>query len=207
MSTSRLWTGSAPLLLASTSQTRRALLESAGLTVDTAAPGVDERAVEEAAQRENLDPTGLARRLAAEKALVVSRRHPDRLVLGADQVLACGSEIFHKPEDRQAARAQLERLAGRRHALHSAGALAQGGRLVHGFEDTAHLAMRPLSLENIDLYLTLAGPGVLHSVGVYQLEGIGIHLFEEVEGDHSTILGLPLRPLLSTLRRLGLLAF
>jgi septum formation protein len=207
MSMSRLWTGPAPLLLASTSQTRRALLESAGLSVDTDRPGVDERAIEAEARRENLDPMGLAQRLAAEKALAVSRRHPERLVLGGDQVLACGAEIFHKPGDRQAARAQLERLAGRRHALHSAGALAEGGRVVGEFKDAAHLAMRPLTPENIDLYLALAGPQVLHSVGVYQLEGLGIHLFEEVEGDHSTILGLPLRPLLSTLRRLGLLAF
>jgi septum formation protein len=205
MSMSRLWTGPAPLLLASTSQTRRALLESAGLSVDTDAPGVNERAIEAEARRENLDPMGLAQRLAAEKALAVSCRHPERLVLGG--VLACGPEIFHKPEDRPAARAQLERLAGRRHALHSAGALAQGGRVVGEFKDAAHLTMRPLTPENIDLYLALAGPQVLHSVGVYQLEGIGIHLFEEVEGDHSTILGLPLRPLLSTLRRLGLLAF
>jgi septum formation protein len=206
MSMNRLWTGSRPLLLASASATRRSLLESAGLSVDTETPGVDERAVEEAALRENLDPMSLAKRLAVEKAFAVSRRHPERLVLGADQVLACGTEVFHKPENREAARAQLQRLAGRRHSLHSAGALAQGGRVVEEFDDAAHLAMRPLTLENIDLYLTLAGPQALHSVGVYQLEGIGIHLFEEVEGDHSTILGLPLPPLLSTLRRLGVLA-
>ena len=202
-----LWTPSEKLLLASTSATRLGLLVSAGLAVETQDSGIDERAVEAAAASQKLEPPALAGRLAAEKALAVSRRHPERLVLGGDQVLACGAEIFHKPEDRPPARAQLERLAGRRHALHSAGALAQGGRVVGEFKDTAHLTMRPLTPENIDLYLALAGPQVLHSVGVYQLEGIGIHLFEEVEGDHSTILGLPLRPLLSTLRRLGLLAF
>jgi septum formation protein len=207
MTMETVWTGSVPLVLASTSPTRRALLESAGLTVDTQAPGVDERAVEEAARREALGPMDLARRLAAEKALAVSRRHPGSLVLGADQVLACDGEVFHKPENREAAQAQLERLAGRRHSLHSAGALAQGGRVVEEFGASAHLAMRPLTPEDIDRYLALAGPQVLHSVGVYQLEGLGIHLFEEVDGDHSTVLGLPLLPLLSTLRRLGRLAF
>jgi septum formation protein len=202
-----LWTGPRPLLLASTSQTRRALLESAGLSAETQAPGIDERAVEEAARHEGLDPMGLAKRLAAEKALAVSRRHPDRLVLGADQVLACEGEVFHKPENREAARGQLARLAGRRHALHSAGALALGGRAIEEFGASAHLFMRSLTQSDIDTYLEHAGPQVLHSVGVYQLEGLGIHLFEEVDGDHSTILGLPLLPFLSTLRRLGLLAF
>jgi septum formation protein len=201
-----LWTGSRPLLLASTSTTRRTILESAGLPVETQAPGVDERVVEEAARNENLDPSSLARRLATEKALAVSRRHPDRLVLGADQVLACEGEVFHKPENREAARAQLQNLSGRTHALHSAGALAQGGHIVEGFDASAHLAMRPLRGEDIDIYLSLAGPQVLHSVGVYQIEGLGIHLFREVEGDHSTVLGLPLLPLLSALRRLGQLA-
>lgn len=201
-----LWTHSEKLLLASTSATRLALLVSAGLPVETQGSGTDERAVEMAARHEGLDPPSLAARLAGEKALAVSRRHPGRVVLGADQVLACEGEVFHKPADREAAHQQLERLAGRRHALHSAGALAIGGQVVERFSEAAQLTMRPLTEEAIDLYLDLAGPDVLKSVGVYQLEGFGIHLFETVEGDHSTILGLPLLPLLAALRRLGCLA-
>ncbi len=201
-----LWTHSDKLLLASTSATRLTLLVSAGLFVETQNSSIDERAVEKAAAHEGLDPPSLAARLAAEKALAVSRRHPDRVVLGADQVLSCDGEVFHKPADRDAARLQLKRLAGRRHSLHSAGALAIGGQVVERFSGTAHLTLRPLTDEAIELYLDLAGPDVLKSVGVYQLEGFGIHLFEAVEGDHSTILGLPLLPLLAALRRLGCLA-
>ncbi|SCY44348.1 Maf family protein [Microvirga guangxiensis] len=201
-----LWSPSEKLLLASTSATRLALLVSAGLSVETQSPNVDERAVEEAAQSEKLDPLSLAARLAAEKAVAVSLRHPERVVLGADQVLACGGTIFHKAANREAARRHLQALAGKSHALHSAGAIAIGGRVVESFNATAILTMRPLTDEAIDLYLELAGPDVLHSVGIYQYESFGVHLFESVEGDHSTILGLPLLPLLSALRRLGCLA-
>ena len=201
-----LWTPSDKLLLASTSATRLALLVSAGIPVETQHSGIDERAVEEAAAQERLSPPALAARLAAEKALAVSRRHPDRVVLGADQVLACGGEVFHKPADRAAARGHLMRLSGRQHSLHSAGAIAIGGRVAEEFSDKAILTMRPLTAEAVDLYLDLAGPDVLKSVGVYQLEGFGVHLFEAVEGNHSTILGLPLLPLLASLRRLGCLA-
>jgi septum formation protein len=201
-----LWTHSDKLLLASTSATRLTLLVSAGLFVETQNSGIDERSVEEAAAHEGLDPPSLAARLAAEKALAVSRRHADRVVLGADQVLECDGEVFHKPVDRAAAHAQLKHLAGRQHSLHSAGALAIGGQVVERFSGTAHLTLRPLTDEAIALYLDLAGPDALKSVGVYQLEGFGIHLFEAVEGDHSTILGLPLLPLLAALRRLGCLA-
>lgn len=201
-----LWTAPDNLLLASTSATRLTLLVSAGLSVETQASNVDERRIEEAARDDGLEPQALAARLAAEKALSVSRRHPERIVLGADQILACGSSVFHKVADRQAAKRQLQALAGKSHKLHSAGALAIGGAVVDSFTATATLAMRPLADEVIDLYLELAGPAVLHSVGVYHYEGLGVHLFESVEGDHSTILGLPLLPLLSALRRLGCLA-
>jgi len=201
-----LWTPSEKLLLASTSATRLTLLVSAGLSVETQNSGIDERDVEAAAAHERLDPPGLAGRLAAAKALAVSGRHPERVVLGADQVLDAEGEVFHKPGSRDEARAHLRTLAGRRHALHSAGALAIGGQVVERFTASAHLTMRPLTEEAIALYLDLAGPDVLKSVGVYQLEGFGIHLFETVEGDHSTILGLPLLPLLAALRRLGCLA-
>lgn len=204
--TPALWSGSAPLLLASASPTRRALLEGAGIPVEAEAPGVDERAVEAAAQGEGLDPSGLAARLAAEKALAVSRRRPGRLVVGADQVLDLGGRVLHKAPDREAAVEKLLGLAGRRHSLRSAVALAQDGALVDGFLESAALAMRPLDRPAIELYLDLAGADVLGSVGAYRIEGLGVHLFAQVRGDHATILGLPLIPLLARLRARGLLA-
>jgi septum formation protein len=201
-----LWTGATPLLLASTSRARRKLLESAGLPVETEAPGVDERSIEAAAQGDGLGPSDLAARLAAEKALAVSRRYPGRLVVGADQVLDCDGRVLHKADDRGAAVAKLLQLAGRRHALHSAIALAQDGAVVDAVQESAFLTMRPLDRAAVELYLDLAGPDVLASVGAYQIESLGMHLFTEVQGDHTTILGLPLRPLLARLRARGLLA-
>lgn len=197
-----IWRGSKPLLLASTSSTRRALLEGAGLPVETEAPGVDERAVETAALAEGAGPAEVARRLACAKALAVSRRRPDRIVVGADQTLDCEGELFHKPADAAAACAQLARLAGRAHHLHAAAALARNGALLGDVVQGAHLVMRSLSPSAIERYVALAGNGVAHSVGAYQIEGIGIHLFQRIEGDHPTILGLPLLPLLGTLRDL-----
>ncbi|AWB21604.1 septum formation protein Maf [Methylobacterium currus] len=200
-----LWRGSAPLLLASTSPTRRALLASAGLAVDIQAPGVDERAVE--AEAAGLSPEALAGRLAAAKAGAVAAQRPDRVVIGADQVLDLDGTVFHKPADRAGAAVHLARLQGRTHALHSAVALAVGGAVVERFVATARLTMRPLDEAGIAAYLDAAGPAVTGSVGAYQLEGVGIHLFDRIEGDHSTILGLPLLPLLARLRGRGLLAF
>ena len=199
-----LWRGAAPLVLASTSPTRRALLAGAGLAAETAAPGVDERAVEAATA--GLAPEALAMRLAAAKAGAVAGTHPGRIVVGADQVLALDGEVFHKPRDAGAARAQIGRLQGRTHALHSAVAIAADGA-VETFVETARLTMRALDPGAIAAYVALAGEvRVTASVGAYQLEGLGIHLFERVEGDHATVLGLPLLPLLSRLRARGLLS-
>jgi septum formation protein len=198
------WRGAEPLLLASTSPTRRALLAAAGLAVETRSPGVDERAVEAACL--GLAPADLARRLALAKAEAVAACAPDRIVVGADQVLECDGAVFHKPADADAARAQLGRLAGRSHRLHSAVALI-GASETETFVETAHLTLRPLAPEAIAAYVALAGPGATASVGAYQLEGLGIHLFSEIVGDHTTILGLPLLPLLARLRARDLLAF
>lgn len=199
------WLGPAPLLLASTSATRRLLLESAALPVDTESPGVDERAVEAASA--GLSPQGLAQALARAKAEAVATRHPGRVVVGADQVLALDGSVFHKPASLEAARSHLARLAGHTHALHSAVALVRDGR-TDLFVETARMTMRPLAADGIESYLACAGEArVCASVGGYQLEGPGIHLFERVEGDHSTILGLPLLPLLARLRSAGLLRF
>jgi septum formation protein len=199
-----LWRGAAPLLLASTSAARKMLLESAGLRVETEAPGVDERAVEAAAVASG--PGEMARRLAGEKALAVSRRRPDRIVIGADQTLACHGQLLHKPADRAAARAQLATLSGRAHVLHAAFAVVEGCAIAHDHIAEARMTMRELSEEAIERYLDLAGEAAVRSVGAYQAEGLGIHLFERIEGDHSTILGLPLLPLLAALRKMKLLA-
>ncbi|HZY23962.1 MAG: Maf family protein [Microvirga sp.] len=199
---SSLWLGKEPLLLASTSATRRILLESAGLPIAVEAPGVDERLIEAAIQGSPQDLTSL---LAAKKALAVSCRRPARIVVGADQVLALDGAIMHKPEDGAAARRQLARLSGRTHHLHSAFAIAQDGAILRDGFDTARLTMRALDDAAIGRYLDLAGEDVSRSVGGYRLESVGVHLFERIEGDHTTILGLPLLRLLAALRSLGLL--
>ena len=201
---SNLWIHPQPLVLASTSVTRRELLERAGLPVETEKPPVDERQVEEASRI--VAPERLAARLAAEKALAVSRVRPGRLVLGADQVLACDGRIFHRPRDRHDALAQLRELSGRTHHLHSAGCLARDGEPVTWFHDAAHLSMRPLDDRALNLYLDAVGEQALLGVGCYQVERLGLHLFDRIEGDHTTILGLPLIPLLAALRRLGCVA-
>ncbi|ACA15567.1 Maf family protein [Methylobacterium sp. 4-46] len=199
------WRGSAPLLLASASATRRALLEAAGLPVETRASGIDERAVEAACG--GLPPADLALALAEAKCAAVARDAPGRAVVGADQVLDLDGTLLHKPADLGAARAHLAALQGRSHALHSAVALALDGAVAERFVVSARLTLRPLDGAAIDAYLAAAGPAVAASVGAYQLEGLGIHLFERIEGDHATILGLPLLPLLARLRARGLLSF
>lgn len=198
-----LWLGTAPLLLASKSAARRTLLEAARLPFEILGVEVDERAVEAQAPADG--PDGVARRLAREKALAGSRLRPDALVIGADQTLALGNESFHKPADRDAAKAQLARLVGRTHALHSAVALARDGEILFDTVEAAHLTMRPMTAAHLDAYLDAAGDAVLGSVGGYQLEGLGVHLFERVDGAHSVILGLPLLPLLGYLRKANVL--
>ncbi len=200
---SGIWRLPAPLLLASTSATRRLLLESAGLPVEAEAPGVDERALD---GEGGADPVALARRLAEAKALAVSGRRPGRLVLGADQTLDLAGHLFHKPSGRDEAREQILALAGRTHRLASAAALARDGAVLDLVHEAADLTLRPLDGAGVDRYLALAGEAVTRSVGGYQLEGLGIHLFERIEGDHATILGLPMLSLLRSLRRLGALA-
>ncbi|KQT19918.1 septum formation inhibitor Maf [Methylobacterium sp. Leaf399] len=200
-----LWTRSDPLLLASASPTRRLLLEGAGLTVEACAADVDERGLEAAGHD---GPAALALVLAQAKARAVAQRFPGRLVVGADQVLSCDGALLHKPADLAQAREQIAMLSGRTHSLHAAVAIAEGGEVVDGFVEEARLTLRRLDAEQIARYVALAGLArVTASVGGYQLEGLGIHLFERIEGDHSTILGLPLLPLLKRLRERGCLAF
>jgi septum formation protein len=202
----RLWLPERPLILASGSPTRRHLLESAGLEVEVVVPNVDERAIE--AEAGPLAPADLARRLALAKAWAVAATVGDRIVLAADQVLACDGEVFHKSASLDAARHQLSRLSNGTHSLHSAAALIVPGREPDLLHDEARLAMRDLSPSAIDTYLAIAGHDrVTGTVGGYQLEGLGIHLFAAIEGAHATILGLPLTGLLDRLRSHGCLAF
>jgi septum formation protein len=199
-----LWRAGQPLVLASRSASRRAMLEAAGLPFEVILPDLDERSVEAAAGP--LEPAEAALLLAREKARAVARYRPSRLVVGADQTLALGKRRFDKPPDREAARAQLKALSGNTHQLHSAVAVIRDGEVLLDTVDTASLTMRNLSDSFLDAYFDAAGTSVLDSVGAYQLEKFGIHLFERIEGDHFTILGLPLFALLAFLRRDGCLA-
>lgn len=199
---------STELILASGSPTRRGLLEAAGVPFRIEPADVDEDAIRASLYQTNPDetPTHVARVLAAAKAQAVSRRHPAALVLGADQVLEAGREIYTKAADMAGARRNLLALAGRTHRLLSAQALAHDGKVVWQHLDAASLAMRDASPAFIDDYLARAGETILKSVGCYELEGLGIQLFERIEGDYFTILGLPLLPLLAELRSRGVIA-
>lgn len=200
-----LWRGAVPLVLASGSSARRLLLEAAGIPLDVAPADIDERAVEAPLRAAGAAPETVAGHLARHKAAAVSGNHPGRLVLGADQVLALGSEMFGKPTSVAAARQHLVRLSDKTHALHSALCLLEDGEVVLEAVSTAWLTMRPLSPAFLDAYLDAEGEAVCASVGAYRLEGLGSHLFTRVEGDHATILGLPLLDLLPALRQLGVL--
>ena len=194
-----LWLERAPLVLASKSDIRGKILAAAGLRFEIRPAQIDERAAE--AKAGSPDAAASARLLARAKALAVASSRPGQLVLGADQTLARGATRFSKPANRTAAAEQLKALRGRTHELHSALALARDGAVLFDCVDTARLTMRDVSDRFLDDYLDMAGEAALSSVGAYQLEGIGIHLFERVEGDYFTILGLPLLPLLVFLRQ------
>jgi septum formation protein len=199
-----LWLAVDPLMLASKSASRRAVLESAGIPIDIEPADVDEREIEARAGFD--DPGQVAALLAREKAKAVSAKHPGRMVLGADQTLALGKRRFSKAPNRVVAREQVAALRGNTHTLHSALAVMRGGAVLFETVDAAHLTMRKFSDAFLDSYLDAVGDKALSSVGGYQLEGMGIQLFERVEGDHFTVLGLPLLPLLGWLRQAGLLA-
>jgi septum formation protein len=198
-----LWLADRPLVLASKSESRRALLESAGIPIEVVPADIDERAIE---ARAGGGADHIAALLARAKAAAVAPQMPGRLVLGADQTLALGAELFTKPVNRTAAREQLKSLRGKTHALHSALAVAHDGTVLFEHREEARLTMRPFSDDFLERYLDAAGNAVTASVGAYQVEGSGIHLFERIEGSHFTILGLPLLPLLDFLRGEGALA-
>ncbi|HTT47985.1 MAG TPA: Maf family protein [Pseudolabrys sp.] len=194
-----LWLSPQPLVLASKSDVRGKMLAAVGLRFEIRPAQLDERAVE--AEAGTADAAAAARLLARAKATAVARTLPGRLVLGADQTLARGAKRFSKPASREQAAEQLRALRGRTHELHSALALVRDGNVLFDCVDGARLTMRDISDRFLEDYLDMVGDAALASVGAYQLEGIGVHLFERVDGDFFTILGLPLLPLLAYLRQ------
>ena len=204
MAAMTIWRGKDPLILASQSRARQMLLANAGISYEAIPADINERTLQ---KDSGLSAPGeIARLLAAEKARFVSSQNPGRYVVGADQTLAVGGRLFSKPAGRAAAAEQLRLLAGQRHELHSAFAVARDGKILLADVSIAGMTMRRLSASEIEAYLDQAGEAVTTSVGAYQLEGLGVHLFERIEGDHFTILGLPLLPLLAFLRSERLLA-
>ena len=199
-----IWRGKDPLILASQSRARQMLLANAGISFEAVPADIDERSVQ---KNSGLSAPGeIAGLLAREKAGFVSSKNPGRYVVGADQTLALGNRLFSKPAGRAQAAEQLRLLAGHTHELHSAVAVARDGKIVFSDVGIARMTMRRLDEGEIEAYLDQAGQAVTTSVGAYQLEGLGVHLFERIDGDHFTILGLPLLPLLAFLRGEGLLS-
>jgi len=193
------------LVLASGSNIRAELMRNAGLIIDVDPANVDERAVEAPLLEAGFPPEDLASVLAEAKANDVSARRPGDLVIGADQILAFEGERRTKPDDMEAARRQLLAFSGKTHELLSAVVISKDGEAIWRHVSTARLTMRTLSPAFVGHYLAEAGDDVLSSVGAYQLEGLGLQLFEKIDGDYFTILGLPMLPLLAQLRELGVI--
>lgn len=200
-----LWTGEQPLILASQSRSREDLLKAAGLDIDAIPAHLDERGIQD--ESGLTDPSAVAALLARAKAENVAGHHAGRIVIGADQTLALNGHIFGKPVDRADAVNHLRQFSGETHELHSAVAVVRDGDTLFEHVAIARMTMRKLSDAAISAYLDAAGERVTTSVGAYQLEGLGVHLFDRIEGDHFTILGLPMTPLLRFLRSQNLLAF
>ncbi len=193
----------ARLILASGSPFRKAVLANAGIDFDVERPSIDERAVEAPLQQSGVSPEDVALVLATAKANDVSERNPGALVIGSDQTMSLGDEVFHKPADMEGARRHLLKLSGKTHQLNSAVVIVRDGETLWSHVGVAQLTMRTLSPAFIGKHLASVGDKALASVGAYQIEGEGIQLFERIEGDYFTIIGLPLLPLLKALRDLG----
>lgn len=188
------------IVLASTSVTRRQMLENAGLVFETAPARIDEDEIKQSLLAERATGGEIADVLAERKAAYVSRQQPDKIIIGADQILECDGEIFSKPVDRDGAAAQLRRLRGCDHDLVSVVCVVRGGQRLWHHLDRAHLKMRAFSDEFLEDYLDAVGDTVLEGPGGYRVEGLGAQLFSRITGDYFTILGLPLLPLLDYLR-------
>jgi septum formation protein len=201
-----LWRAAQPLILASKSRARLALLSAVGLDAEIAAAEIDERAVEDRHLARGGSIESLASELAQAKALAVSAIRPDAYCLGADQTLTLEGRIFHKARDLDQAAQSLAALSGKTHRLHSAFCVARSGRPLVVEGDHAELRMRPLDPVAISRYLNRAGPAALRSVGGYEVEGLGAHLMDRIEGEHSVVLGLPMLRLLAWLRKESLIS-
>jgi septum formation protein len=199
--------GAPPLVLASSSATRATLLRAAGLDFEARAAAVDEASLKESAQAERMPPSDAAVLLADAKAQRIARRlraeQPEALVIGADSLVVCEGRWFDKPDGLEGARAQLQALRGRTHELISSVVCWRHGARIWHHAAVCRLSMRDFSDEFLDAYLAAEGEAITHSVGAYRLEGLGMHLFRKVEGEHSAILGLPMLPLLDFLRQHG----
>lgn len=206
VSTKSAWAGDSPLVLASRSPARLALLASANLFAEVVAAEIDERSLEHEHFARGGDLDGVAAALARQKALAASAVRPDAYCLGADQTLTLHSQLLHKPASLAEAAETLSMLSGQTHRLTSAFSVALAGETLVTEANEARLTMRVLSRDDIAAYLGFAGEAALLSVGAYQAEKVGVHLFERIEGDHWTILGLPVLKLLAWFRSQGLLA-
>ena len=193
-----------PLILASASPSRRQMLLNAGLDFEIVPSGVDEDEVKLSLSAERASAQDIATTLAEMKAVRVSTRRPGAMVIGADSTLACEGKLYDKPPTLVAAREQLKALGGRTHELVSAVVVARNGARLWHTTETGRLTMRPLSEAFLDAYLARAGEAVCASVGAYQLEGLGAHLFSRIDGDYFTVLGMPLLPLLVFLAEHGI---
>ncbi|MEF0940543.1 Maf-like protein [Rhizobium sp. BR 362] len=194
-----------PLILASSSPFRRMLMQNAGLHFDAVAAEIDERAIEAPLEQEGASPDAVALVLAKAKAKAVSDRFPGSLVIGSDQTMSLGDQVFHKPKTMAEAENHLRTLSGKTHRLNSAIALARNGAIIWEHVSHAELTMRDLSSDFIHGHLSRVGDKALSSVGAYQLEAEGIQLFSKIDGDYFTIVGLPMLPLLRQLRELGVI--
>lgn len=198
-----VWIFQTPLVLASGSATRRLMLEEVRIPVETIPAHIDERAIDQPLRDKGAAPSVCALALAHAKARAVSALHPGRIVLGADQVLDCDGLMLDKVPDRASAERQLAFLSGKTHRLTSAAAIVRDGELVFDAITEAHLVMRALDSAAIALYADQAGRALTASVGCYEIEGLGAHLFARVEGDHFTVRGLPLFQVLAGFRTQG----
>ncbi len=199
----QFWRGAAPLVLASKSPARRSLLAATGIPFEMSDAGVEERDVEGPLLAAGAGAGEIALHLARAKALRVSGKMPDRLVIGADQTLCLEGRLLTKAADRETLLVTLEALSGRTHELHSACCVTRGNTVLFETVTVARLTCRKLSRSFVETYVAEVGDALLASVGGYQIEALGIHLFDAIEGDHATIMGLPLRPLLKFLREEG----
>ncbi|MEO1249300.1 MAG: Maf family protein [Pseudomonadota bacterium] len=189
-----------PVVLASGSSSRLAILRGAGLDVHVDKPGVDETLVKQSLRADGAQAHDVAEALAEMKAVRISTRQPDAHVIGADQMLVCGDVWFDKPPDRDHLRAQLQALRGKSHQLISSVVIAMNGARIWHHTDRATLTMRDFSESFLEAYMDTVGDKALESVGGYQIEGPGAQLFSQVIGDQFTIMGLPLLPVLDFLR-------